>query len=167
MRISRLLAVLATSLTLAVGVAMPAQAERSSQRVEVRANFTSSGTTLQSLPGGITYGWNHLIAGTRWAGQDATADFLGDVQYVNGSGPFNGYITLTRADGAKLALRVQGSALSLANAGTADTRLSGNVSVIGGAGAFAGAKGIGTMTGSRQAALGSPVQMIIRLTVTK
>lgn len=165
MRINRVVLAVLASVALVVGGALPSQAAQKSQRIEVRANFTSTGTTLQTLPGGITYGWNHLVAGTKWAGQDATADFLGDVEYVDGSGPFNGYITLTRADGAKLGLRVQGSALSLATTGTAEARFSGNVTVIGGSGAFAGATGIGTMTGTRQSALGSPVQLLLRLTV--
>ena len=164
-RLVALLATVAASSALLMSGLAPAQAAARSERIELRANFTSSGTTLQTLPGGITYGWNHLVAGTTWAGQDATVDFLGDVEYVNGTGPFNGYITVTRADGAKLGLRVAGSALSLATTGTADARFSGNVTVIGGAGAYAGASGIGTMTGSRQAALGSPVQMRIVITV--
>lgn len=168
MRPSRILAMtaaVAAAAALLLGAVAPAEAATKSQRIELRGDFTSKGTTLATLPGGITYGWNHLVAGTRWAGQDATIDFLGDVSYVNGSGPFNGYITVTRADGATLGLRVQGSALSLATTGTADARFSGNVTVIGGAGAYDGATGIGTMTGTRQAALGSPVQLTLRLTV--
>ena len=159
-----LLTAIAATAALLLGIA-PAQAATTAQRIELRAVFSSTGTTLQKLPGGVTYGWNHLVAGTTWAGQDATVDFLGDVSYVNGTGPFNGYITVTRADGAKLGLRVTGSALSLATAGTADARFSGNVTVLGGDGAYAGATGIGTMSGSRQAALGSPVSMTFRLTV--
>lgn len=164
-RLFNSLAILAALAMLLVGAIAPAQAATRSERIELRTVFSSTGTTLQKLPGGITYGWNHLVAGTKWGGQDATVDFLGDVSYVNGTGPFNGYITITRADGATLGLRVAGSALSLASAGTSDARFSGNVTVIGGDGPYAGATGIGTMTGSRAAALGSPVTMTFRLTV--
>lgn len=167
-RLRPLLAVLAAVGLALVAAAAPAQAATRSERIELRMEFRSAGMTLEQLPGGITYGWNDLRAGTRWAGQDATVRFLGDVEYVDGSGPFNGYLTVTRADGAVLGLRVQGSALSLASgASTADARFSGNVTVIGGDGAYRGARGIGTMTGSRQAALGSPVGLTVRLTVTR
>lgn len=165
MRISRVFVALAATTALAIGAALPAQAAQKSQRLELRAEFTSVATTLNTLPGGITYGWNKLTAGTRLAGQDSTAEFLGDVSYVNGSGPFNGYVTVTQADGAKLAVRISGSALSLASQGTADARFSGNVTVIGGTGPYAGATGIGTMSGSRQAVIGSPVQLTLKLTV--
>ena len=161
-------AAIAPVLVVAGMQAAPAAAAAKAERIELRMELRSAGTTLQQLPGGITYGWNDLRAGTRWAGQDATVRFLGDVDYVDGSGPFSGYVSVTRADGAVLGLRVSGSAISLASGGsTADARFSGNVTVIGGDGAYRGAQGIGTMSGSRSAALGSPVAMTFRLTVTR
>lgn len=160
-------AVIAAMVLVAIQVS-PAAAASKAERIEWRMELRSAGTTLQQLPNGLTYGWNDLRAGTKWAGQDATVRFLGDVQYVDGSGPFNGYVTVTRADGAVLGMRVEGSALSLASGdSTADARFSGNITVIGGDGAYRGARGIGTMSGARQAALGSPVTMTFRLTVVR
>ncbi len=130
--------------------------------------LSSSGTTLESLPGGHTYGWNTLNGPTRWGNQDATITFLGDVDYVNGSGPFNGYVTITRADGVILGTHIDGNALAVA-AGSDGTRtlFAGSVSVIQGTGTFRGARGIGTMTGSRTAALGSPVKMTLTLSILR
>ena len=49
------------------------------------STVTSVDTDLQTLPGGHTYGWNHLTGTTKWGNQSATIDFLGDVNYVNGT----------------------------------------------------------------------------------
>ncbi len=130
--------------------------------------LTSSGTTLQNLPGGHTYGWNNLSGTSTWGNQAATISFLGDVDYVNGSGPFNGYVTVTRADGVVLGTHIDGNALAVPE-GSAGTRtlFAGSVSVIQGTGAFRGASGIGTMTGVRKSALGSPVEMTLTLSVLR
>ncbi|MFM8349559.1 MAG: hypothetical protein ACKN9D_00665, partial [Actinomycetales bacterium] len=77
--------------TLALAVA-PAAASGTSQRIVLVSRLTSAGTTLQNLPGGITYGWNDLRGGTTWGGQPASIRFLGSVNYVDGSGPFDGLV---------------------------------------------------------------------------
>lgn len=73
--------------------------------------YTSIATTLHTLPDGHVYGWNHYAGTTQWAGQETGVDFLGAVNYVNGTGRFEGFVTLTRADGVILAFRVEGNAL--------------------------------------------------------
>ena len=130
--------------------------------------LTSGGTTLETLPGGHTYGWNNLSGTTTWGKQAATISFLGDVDYVNGSGPFNGYVTVTRADGVALGTHIDGNALAAPD-GSAGTRtiFAGSVSVIQGTGAYRGSTGIGTMTGQRKSALGSPVEMTLTLSVLR
>jgi hypothetical protein len=63
---------------------------------------------------------------------------------------------------------VDGEALSLAQTGgTADTHFGGSVTVISGTGDFKDAQGIGTMAGTRAAAIGSPVAMKFNLTLKK
>lgn len=144
---------------------MRTAAAGTSQTVVLAVQLTSRGTTLTTLPGGVTYGWNDLAASTLWGQQRAEMRFQGSVNYVSGSGPFGGFATITRADGAVMGLVVNGSAMSLGK-GTSDTRFSGNVSVIGGSGALTGVQGVGTMTGLRAGQLGAPVELVFRITYT-
>jgi len=144
----------------------PAQAKPATKNLTFAVDLTSAGTVLETLPGEITYGWNDLRGPTRWGKQDAALRFLGSVDYVNGTGPFGGFVTVTRADGVKLAFSVSGWATTPSNQeGTANATFRGTITVIGGSGPYAGATGVGTMTGYRKAALGSPVELTFSLTV--
>lgn len=146
-------------------VAAPAQAAKSKTLV-FDVDLTSSGTTLETLPGDITYGWNDLQGPTRWGKASAQMRFLGSVDYVSGTGPFGGFVTVTRADGTKLALSVSGWATSPEeDSGTANATFRGTVTVIGGSGPYAGATGTGTMNGYRKQALGSPVELTFSVVV--
>lgn len=117
------------------------------------STVTSVDTDLQTLPGGHTYDWNHLTGTTKWGNQSATIDFLGDVNYVNGT---------------KIAFTSKGNALA-EDEGTEgiSARFTGALGVIGGTNAYARATGIGTMTGTRAAPIGSPVKLVFRLHVRK
>ena len=159
-------ALAAASLVAVVGLAgTPAQAAKSKNLV-FDVDLTSSGTTLETLPGDITYGWNDLRGPTRWGKAAADMRFLGSVDYVSGTGPFGGFVTITRADGVKLALSVTGWATTPQDqAGTANATFRGTVSVIGGSGPYAKATGTGTMQGYRKAALGSPVELTFSVVV--
>ncbi len=146
----------------------PAIAAEKSTAMVFRSTVTSIGTTLNELPGGIRYGWNNLEGTTAWGNQSATMQFLGDVDYINGSGPFNGYVTVKRADGVTIAFHVSGSALAAPDGkGGTLTTFAGKAEVIGGTGNFESASGIGTMVGTRAAALGSPVRLTFKLDVLK
>ena len=146
--------------------ASPAQAAATSKTLIFKVDTMSAGSVLETLPGDITYGWNDLRGPTRWGKQAATVRFLASVDYVSGTGPFGGPVTITRADGTKLALSVSGWATSPSDqAGTANTTFAGTVRVIGGSGAYKGAVGTGTLSGYRKAALGSPVQWTFSVTV--
>ena len=161
-----LVALLATALVALVGLAgAPAQAAKAKILV-FEVDLVSAGTTLETLPGDVTYGWNDLRGPTRWGKKDAALRFLGSVDYVNGTGPFGGFVTVTRADGVKLAFSVSGWATTPADQeGTANATLRGTVTVIGGTGPYARATGTGTMEGFRKAALGSPVELTFSVTV--
>ena len=152
----------------ATGITSTANAASSVTSLTFSTTMTSVETNLESLPGGHTYGWNHLTSTTMWGNQKATVVFLGDVNYVNGSGAFGGYITVTRADGTKIAFTSKGNALAEneATEGIA-ARFTGALEVIGGTNAYARATGIGTMTGTRAAAIGSPVKLTFKLSVRK
>ena len=163
----RLVATLAAASLVALCglVGAPAQAAKSKNLV-FDVDLTSSGTTLETLPGDITYGWNDLRGPTKWGKAAADMRFLGSVDYVSGTGPFGGFVTITRADGVKLGLSVSGWATSPQDQeGTANATFRGTVTVIGGSGPYAKATGTGTMQGYRKAALGSPVELTFSVTV--
>ena len=163
----RLVATLAAASLVALGglVGAPAHAAKSKNLV-FNVDLTSSGTTLETLPGEITYGWNDLRGPTRWGKAAADMRFLGSVDYTNGTGPFGGFVTITRADGVKLALSVTGWATSPQDQeGTSNARFRGTVTVIGGTGPYSRATGMGTMDGYRKAALGSPVELTFSVVV--
>ncbi len=166
MRIRILALASAAALALTMGMAgAPAQAIKA-KSLTFNVDLTSSGTTLTTLPGDITYGWNDLDGPTRWGQRSADVRFLGSVDYVRGTGPFGGFVTVTRADGVQLAFSVTGWATSPPNqSGTANARFQGTLTVIGGSGPYRGATGTGTMNGFRKSALGSPVQLSFSVTV--
>ena len=161
-----LVALLATALVALVGLAgAPAQAAKAKILV-FDVDLISAGTTLETLPGEVTYGWNDLRGPTRWGKSSAQVRFLGSVNYVNGTGPFGGFVTVTRADGVKIGLSVSGGGTTPpGEQGTADASFRGTVTVIGGTGPYAKATGTGTMEGYRKAALGSPVELTFSVTV--
>jgi hypothetical protein len=162
-----ILAALATTALIAgVGlVGAPAQAAKSKTLV-FDVDLTSAGTTLETLPGEVTYGWNDLRGPTRWGRASAQMRFLGNVDYVNGTGPFGGFVTVTRSDGVRIAFSVSGWSTSPQDQeGTANARFRGTLTVIGGTGPYARATGTGTMAGYRKSALGSPVELTFSVTV--
>ena len=145
-----------------------AQAKTETKTLTFKVDLTSQGTTLHNLPGDITYGWNHLTGPTKWGGKKADLEFLGNVDYVSGTGPFGGYVTVTRSDGTQLAWSVSGWATAPSDqAGTANAKFAGTLTVIGGSNAYEGAVGTGSMTGYRKSALGSPVQLTFTVTVER
>ena len=153
---------------LSLGFIAPASAAPKGEKIVFLTEFVSEETTLNTLPGGYTYGWNYLTSGTKVAGKPGKVQFLGVVNYKDGSGPFGGFVTVTLDNGSVLGLAVDGQGLSLSSgSGTADARFGGSIKVISGTGDFKGAKGMGTMTGSRASDLGSPVAMKFNLTLKK
>lgn len=143
------------------------QPAATARTLEFVSTVVSQGTTLNTLPGGITYGWNHLTGKTRWGKRHATIEFLGDVDYKNGSGPFNGYVTVTRSDGTQIAFTVVGWTSTPAGVGTTDATFTGTLAVIGGSKNYRGVKGTGIMTGSRKASLGGAVNLRFALAIER
>jgi hypothetical protein len=153
---------------LSIGAAPASAGDRTITReLTFASTFESVDTELTELPGDVVYGWNHLRGKTRWGSRTAVMDFLGDVDYIDGSGPFGGFVTVIHPNGSKLAMRVTGTATSPPGPGTKDATFTGTIRVIGGSGRFAGATGHGTMSGSRTAALGGKVQLVFEVRVTR
>ena len=161
--VRRVLVVLATVILGSTALLVPASATGNATTIVLRTTMTSAGTTLQQQPGGHLYGWNNLNGTTTWGNQSATVQLLADVNYVNGSGSFGGYVTITRADGTVLSLRLTGNAVAAA----ARTTFAGGLALFQATGRFAGAVGTGTMRGFRTAALGSPVALTYTITLLR
>ncbi len=148
----------------AVVVATPAQAAPAAQEVVLVTTLTSVGTSLNTI-GNVKYGWNDLKGVANWGKEPVSIRLQGDVAYKNDYGPFNGYFTITKADGTQLAFHVDGQALPVPVTGGTKTNFRGVMSFLQGSGSYSNAQSTGTMVGAREAAIGSPVQMTLRFTI--
>ena len=114
--------------------------------------------------GQVLYGWNNLEGATTFEGKGGRTLLQGSVWYVGGSGPFNGFLTITLDDGSTLGLDVTGTA---AKSPTTDvTDFKATLVVIGGSGAYANSTGGGELTGRRDGALGTAVRFDVDLELT-
>lgn len=126
--------------------------------------LTSKQTILEKVGRGgeQTYGWNELTGSASTPSGDVDVQFLGNVQYTNGSGPFFGFLTLKFASLSTLGLRVDGRATVKPDGTTA---LKAKLRVIGGNAAMTGAKGSGGFAGERRAELGGAIEIKITVRV--
>ncbi|GMV87621.1 MAG: hypothetical protein AMXMBFR81_05520 [Chthonomonas sp.] len=122
--------------------------------------WTSVERNLTQADGGVTVGWNRFTGATTIEGEAVDGEFLGAVDYVNGSGTWSGFQKFTWADGSTLVLRLTGTA-RLESSGDTAFQFSG--SVAGGTGRFSNARGSLTGSGTRKTALGGVVDLEINL----
>lgn len=109
------------------------------------------------------FGNAHLSSDVLIDGQQVHADLAARLEYQNGTGPFNGFITLTWTNGDTLATRYVGGAERNADGSTTVT---GTLAVIGGEGKYARASGRGTVLGYRdRPEVGNPVTYNVTLDV--
>jgi hypothetical protein len=129
-------------------------------------DLESQSRTLHTAGAGdsVVYGWNLLTGTATLAGAPVQVEMQGNVSYVEGSGPFFGFVTYTFADGSTLGVQMQGAAT--ASAGGSNTEFAATLGVVGGTGRYVHATGTGTFTGSRKAALGTTVAATFDLTIT-
>jgi hypothetical protein len=141
-------------------VASPAAAESRGTGKVRTTRFTVTLTSQQTVlhqagtDGEVTYGWNQLTGTATSDSGDVHVEMLGNVQYVDGQGPIFGSVTLTFASQSVVGFRMKGDA---AKDSSGTTNFTGTLKVLGGTAALNQAKGGGRFTGSRSAALGSPV----------
>jgi hypothetical protein len=98
-------------------------------------------------------------------GSTATTSFVAQTDYVKGSGTNTSYSSLTFDDGSVLWYKTSGTAA----ADGARTIFKATITVIGGKGRFAGAKGEGGFNGARLAPLATGADLFLdqRITVKK
>ena len=139
MSVRRVLAIAAVTATLSLVVVAPAEARQPAKTLVFNVALQSAGTDTYDLPNDVNYGQGRLVGTTTWGRRAASVDWMCSHISTGGSGPANDLITITRSDGAVLALAITGWVAS----GT----LRGSVEVIGGKGAYRGATGNGTVVG--------------------
>lgn len=137
MPVRRIIALAATIAALVV--AAPAAASAPAKNLVFNVTLESVANDSYGLPGDVSYGQGRLQGTTTWGRRAAAVDWMCSHVATKGAGPVNDLVTITRSDGAVLALAVNGWVTK----GT----LRGSVQVIGGAGAYAGATGTGTVIG--------------------
>jgi hypothetical protein len=123
-------------------------------------------TSAQSHDVGDAEG--HVVSLARFSGlaffpdgSVATVCFTAATDYTNGAGTFTLYPILTLDDGSVLSLKSVGT-------GTVDgtkTQFVGTLTVVGGKGRFDGAKGDGTLTGTRHTPLAVGADLVSDYTV--
>jgi hypothetical protein len=94
-------------------------------------------------------------------GAVGTTYFVGLTDYTKGTGPFSAYHNVTFADASVLWLKWVGTTTA---EGTI-SRVKGTVSVIGGKGRFEGAKGEGTVNGTRLTPLATGADLYLDLVI--
>lgn len=109
------------------------------------------------------FGWNLLTGDATFLGDPVQVRLQGSVEYVNGSGPFGGFLRLVAEDGSQVALVVSGQATS----GVQGTEFDGRMEFIGASGAYADVITAGRFVGTRSADLGSPVEVRLELLVER
>lgn len=131
--------------------------------LHVEADLTSQARTLREVgdDGAAVYGWNHLV-GT--GADEVGVEILGAVNYRSGNGPFNGFATVTDPDGSTLAMYMQG--VTVASDDGTNAVFTATMNVIAGTGTYAGATGVGTFTGTRDASLGTAIRAVFDVTLT-
>ena len=125
--------------------------------LHLETTLTSQSRTLHDsgADGDKTYGWNQLTGASSLDDQPVDVEMLASVDYIDGSGPFSGFLTFTFADGSTLGFTMQGSA-ELDSAADETTFVS-TLTVIGGTGTYAATTGSGVFSGQRTAELGGDV----------
>lgn len=118
---------------------LQAQAQPSAEKLVFNIALEPTADDVHELPGGVNYGQSQLAGETKWGTRSAKVDWACSFVSTNGVGPAHDLVTITRSDGVVLALAVNGK--------IANDTLRGKVDVIGGSGAYRGARGAGTVIG--------------------
>lgn len=137
-------------------------AEPGAVRTTVTTTLTSEQSDLATVGPGAqrVFGWNLLTGGGTLLERPVQIRLQGTVEYVNGSGPFGGFVRLIAEDGSEMAFTLDGQATE-----GDPTQLRGRLDLIGATGAFEQMVAVGSFEASREAAVGAPVEAVLELTV--
>ncbi|MEY4675346.1 MAG: hypothetical protein RL148_3130 [Planctomycetota bacterium] len=157
----RTLRVPALLLALALGHDMAAQETRQVSFVTNTGAAQPGDTTFFTF-GSTQIGVGRLASPVEIEGQTVTFEVMVALEYVGGSGPFHGFVSLLWPNGDAVACRYDGTVVRDA---AGNSRWSTGVHVIDGSGAFVGASGRGTVSGFRDVSLGGSVEYTVDLTI--
>lgn len=178
--------------TAAGALASASASSEPGQSLDFIVELTSADRTLHTVGpnSSLVYGRNNLVGEAEVNGQPVRVEFLGNVDYVSGRGPFDGFITLVFPDDAAASPTPSesGSAGDTASASAAaspgeqapqntigirvdgeatpvdsGSKFAARLEVIGGTGTYADTVGAGSFSGSRTDALGGAVRLDITL----
>ncbi|CAB4536705.1 MAG: hypothetical protein F2942_04610 [Actinobacteria bacterium] len=130
----------------------------------VNVEMPSVAKTLYKVgkDGTVTYGANQLVGSATVLGQPATVEILGSVNYINGSGPFTGFLTVTWADASSIGFSILGTATQ----GTdGSSKIVSSMDYIGGSGTYVDTQVQGKFTANRTAEVGTPIMTELTLEV--
>lgn len=106
------------------------------------------------------FGWNLLTGSGTFQGEPVQVRLQGSVEYLDGNGPFGGFLRIVAQDGSQIALQLNGQATK-----TDLTTFDGRMDFIGASGRYADLIAGGTFTGTREAEVGAPVKAQVDLTI--
>ena len=120
----------------------------SSPEIDIEVVLTSqdsilyqAGSEKQSV-----YGWNRLTGTAEVGGEEAQVELLGSVDYLEGSGEFFGFVTVSFADGSSFGVRITDGRTEAAT-DTSNATFQSGLEIIDGSGRYAGASGDGEFEG--------------------
>lgn len=130
----------------------------------VNVEMPSVAKTLYKVgkDGTVTYGANQLVGSATVLGQPATVEILGSVNYINGSGPFTGFLTVTWADASSIGFSILGTATQETDG---SSKIVSSMDYIGGSGTYVDTQVQGKFTATRSAEVGTPIMTELTLEV--
>jgi len=120
------------------------------------------GDTTFYTVGQEQFGVGRLASTVDIDGEQVTFEVLVSLEYIDGSGPFTGFLSLFWPNGDAVVCRYE-AVVVRDDAG--DSRWSSMLHVIDGSGSLTGVTGVGTVSGFRSAVLGSSVKYSVDLTI--
>lgn len=154
-----LAALLGTTL---IAMASPAQAADTRVTITFKAQLANVSNNTSTF-GDLQYGTTTLQGASLVKGEEVLVRRDSVVEYVDGTGPIGGFLTVTWKDGSRISMRVAGSGVKASER----TDFTANLDVFSTAGRWKGYVGHGIMRGARDGDLGTPVIYTYRVTLTR
>lgn len=146
---------------LALLPAATAHAATGSTTISFAATLPSVSNNTQTY-GDLQYGTIAYQGTTLINGEEVVVRRDSVLDYLNGSGPIGGFLTVTWKDGSRLSMRVAGSSVNTSDG----PNFTASLAVFSATGRWSGDAGAGVMRGSRKGPIGTPATYTYRITLT-
>jgi len=159
-----------TALLLATGFASPvlatpqpaARAQHLHVAFVTNTGAAEPGDTTFYTVGQEQFGVGRLASIVDIDGEQVTFEVLVSLEYIDGSGPFTGFLSLFWPNGDAVVCRYEAVVV---RDDDGNSRWKSSLHVIDGSGSLTGATGVGTVSGFRSVALGGSVEYTVDLTI--